>query len=133
MQDIRRSFSQIFYRCTLLIALRENIYVSSIVHVFARLPKMCTLPLCHAVLWTEQISDAEHHYVRAKSEQRKAGETTYRYSFPNAHIVRRVTQLRILCSGMQTVSSRPLYLCYPLSSPSYFVPCHYISWKSSLS
>lgn len=95
------------------------------------------LSLCHVVLSTKQISDiVEHRYVRAKSEQRKAGETTYRYSFPNARIVCRVTQLRVLCSSMQTVPSRvpslSLSLYYLISSPSYSVPCHYISWKSSL-
>jgi len=130
-QDIRPSSSQNFYRLISLIAFTKNIHSQTAHLLVCR--KCATFSLCHAVLSAEQISGAEHHYVRAKSEQRKAGETTYRYSFPNARIVRRVTQLRILCSGMQTAPSRPLYLCYLLSSPSYFVPCHYISWKPSLS
>lgn len=105
------------YRYILLIAVnmkKRKIYMPVAVHLPVR-RKCAVLPLCHAALTAEQISDAEHHYVRAKSEQRKAGETTYRYSFPNARIVCRVTQLRILCSGMQTVPSRSLSLSLSLS------------------
>lgn len=98
VQDTQAGLSAVF--CQLHSAERQNTCMP--VKSFACW-KCVRLPLCYAVLSAEQISDAEHHYVRAKSEQRKAGETTYRYSFPNARIVRRVTQLRILCSGMQTV------------------------------